>query len=777
MTIYEMTKQKLLKDSEKLNKNINEILQNDPNYLILGKAERNKIEELQKRSAVILQKLQKNEFEIAVIGQEDSGKSSLLNALIETDIFPSASGRTTYTSTKLVSGQNDKAEVTIYNYDEFDAIFIKRLESIGIKGFSFDAINLEDFKQEFKDLPAEIQKRAKLDNSYSEIEEILQEQKEIAELLNSQGGKTLTFQGAKLQEFKNYVTGEKDDKSKPRATKEIIISSSQLKKMSNAIIYDVPGFNSPTKLHQEQTDKMLKNADSIIFISDVSSPNLKGDELQTLAKGDDIYGMPLKDKLFIFGNKYDKANNYKEAINNETKFKHDVLSQKAIADEKRVFIGSAGKYLVDNKIGNLDIKFQDWVQSSNVAEFRKAIEEYYRFDRFEVLKKKIEQLQTEMKAVFQKVIKTISLPEKITKQSLVRKIEDEAKRTIRKRLKSNLYQINMDLKNEFQNNQYFSESFTKKVPEYFSEIDENLINQYISEYGDDFDSINRQIRQKHLHNQFLEDFSKLVKEIVDNKTDEVENRVFQAFISAIGNSSEIEQMARKAFVYEKQSGKFDYLFERFGRKMLDLIIYNPIMGSKRECDYETYRDEFLYLDSKYKNDGTVLNIAVSGKPEPLTSKNGITIFKEQFYKALQKLQTSSQDYAKECENSLFPLLENLEQGENSYDDQELFGNRKGNYSGEDVLEEINQDIRNFKMILIEAVIPVLDLESVFIKRVEKEIIVMISKLDSQELNDFILDSLDIYLAKELANVDEKVADYERKKAIIDEIERFLKNSN
>jgi len=87
MTIYEMTKQKLLKKSEELNKNINEILQNDPNYLIFGKSERNKIEELQKRSAVILQKLQKNEFEIAVIGQEDSGKSSLLNALIETDIF------------------------------------------------------------------------------------------------------------------------------------------------------------------------------------------------------------------------------------------------------------------------------------------------------------------------------------------------------------------------------------------------------------------------------------------------------------------------------------------------------------------------------------------------------------------------------------------------------------------------------------------------------------------------------------------------------------------
>ncbi|EJF07186.1 hypothetical protein ThvES_00007470 [Thiovulum sp. ES] len=333
------------------------------------------------------------------------------------------------------------------------------------------------------------------------------------------------------------------------------------------------------------------------------------------------------------------------------------------------------------------------------------------------------------------------------------------------------------MKSEFAENLYFSNGFTEKVPSYFSEIDMSFIEKHIPKYEDNFDSINRKIREDYLHNQFLEDFSNLVKEIVDNRVDEVQDRVFKAFVSAIGNSSEIEKMAKQVFIFEQQSGKFDYLFERFGRKMLDLIIYNPIMGSKREEDYKIYRDEFLYLDSKYKKDGRILNMVISGKDEALSSGNSLEVFKNDFNSAIQKLSDSPKEFAETCLNSLFPQLEELAKIDESFDDKELFGNRRGNYSREDVLEEINRDVKNFKTVLIEAVIPILDLETVFIKRVEKEILVMISKLDSPEINDFVLNSLDIYLEKELANIDEKVEDYKRKKEILETIENFLNSQN
>jgi len=40
----------------------------------------------------------------------------------------------------------------------------------------------------------------------------------------------------------------------------IEIQSSKLKKLKNAIIYDVPGFDSPTKIHERQTLERLKRS-------------------------------------------------------------------------------------------------------------------------------------------------------------------------------------------------------------------------------------------------------------------------------------------------------------------------------------------------------------------------------------------------------------------------------------------------------------------------------------------------------------------------------------
>ncbi len=773
---YEQKKNELLENSKKLNEAINSVIKSDPNKLVINSSDRSKINELQKASSVIVEKLKKDEFEIAIVGQEDSGKSSLLNALIKTDIFPSASGRTTYTSTKLVSGKEDKAEVTLYTQNEFDEIFKARLKSIGIEGdYLLDGISLEDFENEFKELSNQKQTDAKHNNLYNDTKEIIELKDKLSPLLQFKGGQTLSFEGANLQEFREYVTGHVSDKSKPRITKKVVIYSSQLQAMPSSVIYDVPGFNSPTRLHKEQTENMLKQADSIIFITDVSSPNLKDNELDLLSKGEDSYGVSLKDKLFVFGNKYDKANNEKEALSNEQKFRNDILHEKTIGDEKRVFVGSAGKYLVDNNIGNIKIdNLPNWAKS-NIDEFRKMIEDYYHNDRFDVLEKRIKTLQRQTLDIFVKIKNSISLPNHISKRSLELEISSKAEKNIRRQLEANLNQIKVDLKQEFLDKKYFSDGFANEVPNYFSEIDMSYIDQFIPKYEDNFDSINRTIREDYLHNKFLADFSELVKQIVDDKADEVHERVFTAFVSAIRDNERIREMAEDVFVFEQQSGKFDYLFERFGRKMLDLIIYNPIMGSKREEDYKKYKDEFLYLDSRYKKDGRILNMVISGQDKPLVQSNGLERFKRDFFNALEtRLTQSSKDFAETCENSLFPQLEELAKQENSFDDKELFGNRKGNYSREDVLEEINRDINNFKTVLIEAVIPILDLETVFIKRVEKEIRVLISRLDSEEMNKFILDSIEIYNEKEFAEIDEKVADYTRKKEILTEVEKFLK---
>jgi len=298
---YDKKVQDVLNKVKNQKDSIDKILNRDSKGLIFNSEIKSKLDNLQKQIDPIYEKLEKNEFEIAVVGQEDSGKSSLLNALIKTDIFPSDSGRTTYTSAKLIYGKEDKVEICFYAKDEFVNSFNNRLKSIGTNGLNFENIELLIFQEKFDRLTNEQKDKAKSNKNEEEIKEIIKEKAHISELLEEKLGKTEVFQGENIDDFKSYIVGDGEDRSKPRVVKDITIYSSKLQKLNTAIIYDVPGFNSPARLHKEQTENMLKKADSIIFISDVSSPNIKYDELDLLQNSQDEYGISLKDKLFIFG--------------------------------------------------------------------------------------------------------------------------------------------------------------------------------------------------------------------------------------------------------------------------------------------------------------------------------------------------------------------------------------------------------------------------------------------------------------------------------------------
>ena len=72
--------------------------------LVIKKDDRTEIKTLRKEIKALKEKIEKEKIEIAVIGQEDTGKSTVLNALIKRTVFPAGTGRTTYTKTKLVPG-------------------------------------------------------------------------------------------------------------------------------------------------------------------------------------------------------------------------------------------------------------------------------------------------------------------------------------------------------------------------------------------------------------------------------------------------------------------------------------------------------------------------------------------------------------------------------------------------------------------------------------------------------------------------------------------------
>lgn len=90
------------------------------------------LREYQKKCEKLYTKLDKNEFEIAIVGLEKAGKSTFGNALMGNRILPDADERCTYTSTCIRFGQ-DRAVVTFFNSREMDETLRGYLGTLGVE--------------------------------------------------------------------------------------------------------------------------------------------------------------------------------------------------------------------------------------------------------------------------------------------------------------------------------------------------------------------------------------------------------------------------------------------------------------------------------------------------------------------------------------------------------------------------------------------------------------------------------------------------------------------
>ncbi len=271
---------------------------------------------LVRENDMLIQKMETRSFEVAVVGLENSGKSSVANALIGIPALPSASVRCTYTTTEIRADSRDHALVEFYTRDEFQARFRLMLEELGFEEHQitdFTAFSLSRFTAGWEEICARdgVKRRLYDSTTAEDVRAILGA---VPLLCSFLGRPEMSFDGGEAllsAEFQSYITGQTDADDalkrdeRPFAVKRVTIWSSQLQSMSNIILYDVPGFNSPTLLHKEQTRRMMDRADAIVMVTDMlSNPNIDGTQLATLREADSDH-VQLKDKLFVFGNKAD----------------------------------------------------------------------------------------------------------------------------------------------------------------------------------------------------------------------------------------------------------------------------------------------------------------------------------------------------------------------------------------------------------------------------------------------------------------------------------------
>ena len=71
----------------------------------------------------LLKRIEKQEFEIAVMGREKMGKSSLINSLLGLNVLPNVNVRCTYTTTEVRQCPNDedqKVKIEYLSKEEFE---------------------------------------------------------------------------------------------------------------------------------------------------------------------------------------------------------------------------------------------------------------------------------------------------------------------------------------------------------------------------------------------------------------------------------------------------------------------------------------------------------------------------------------------------------------------------------------------------------------------------------------------------------------------------------
>lgn len=388
-----------------------EELQSMRGFSFLPQESRTELARLLDETRMILRKLENNEFEIAVVGLEKAGKSSFCNALMEYRLLPTRQARCTYTSTNIVYSEDSKGEVRFQTKPEFEQELREKLARLGVQnvgGYTMDNLTMDVYDEIYENEVSDETKKWYGSTLNQEIRDTIRYRRSLEECL---GSESLHFVGDELNSpaFKQYI----ENPDKAMAVREVIIQSPILEKMKNAIIFDVPGFNSPTEMHRAQTKLRMDSADAIIMVAAADEPSIVDEELKTF-KGNDADGVTLSEKLFVFANRADRAD-LEENI--DKTYREWGETHAIVQDRTRIFFGSANAYLqslheldpeddtdyagsLSKKLARLpEDKFDgERFKSSRSGGFgvlaiRAALEEYNKTERFSVLKNRAQRLE------------------------------------------------------------------------------------------------------------------------------------------------------------------------------------------------------------------------------------------------------------------------------------------------------------------------------------------------------------------------------------------------
>ncbi|MDO5297184.1 MAG: dynamin family protein [bacterium] len=628
---------------------INNILKMDSGTVISSEVKK-LLRNLQAEAEIVLRKLKNNEFEVAIVGLEKAGKSTFANALMENDLLPTKDLRCTFTSTQIEYSGDDKEDsaiVSFYTAQEFDRDFKDKLSKLGIPNaeqYSFDTISEANYLRLFDNEVSDDKKRLYSDSIHEDILAIIRNVDSLSRLL---GTPPINFGPDRINsgDLESYITEE----SKARAVKQVVIRSKKLNAMKNAVIFDVPGFNSPTELHKIQTLERMKSADAIIVIANGASPSLTGESLSILRQSDDD-GNPLNDKLFVFANKIDQASDIGKNIQDtraEWINKGFVIS----ANQQRIVFGSARAHLqaagLDNDrrvLDSFNARRAELPDGDGIEAMRSALAKYNDAERFEVLKRRINRINADITKAFSDICSgyenTASSrsysPEQV---AMALELVDDIRTPLEKKLLALKAEIRSSMPKERPLSQQIIDYITAEVTaEKYSLTDEELDDAikrspYVGTH-EDVGRIEGDIREQKFKVMY-DDFSVNVVNIADKLHHEYSAQILEIMLSAMGIDSsspyyedlknELTKKIKDDIGTDLRSADhsnelyYQSLIERFSRYIYQVLITSQYSFERLREFYDSI-DDLYSLSIFYKKpdcENKLAYIDVAPKDQPL----------------------------------------------------------------------------------------------------------------------------------------------------------------
>lgn len=691
-------------------------------------------------------RLKDTRFKVAVVGTTSAGKSTFANALLHKDLLPEDSKTTTYTSASIESSNEDKAIIEFYSKDEFKTKFNELLKEIKIDNKNYETLTISNFESFFSDL----ENWQKDHINTKEIRNILEQKKEIEEYL---GRKTIELSQISKESLKDYIT-------KPeiaRAVKRITIKSTQFKDMDNLIIYDVPGFDSPTKLHEEQALKFMKDAEIVVFVHGFGgASDVIGSEVRMLTSTKDEFGQELAKKMIVVGNKIDQIivneENAKNEIEKQSNELIDSLKELKVYHDKNVISISAKAYLEEQKI-IIGEKITDKLKRSNISngfsEFKTRLKEVFEHDALEVLNTVVNKISHEAKAFLQNFKLNynpiIDAKRKRTDEfALVDKKWKEIQKLLREELfeqkniiKENKYDLDTSIKNQV------NENWISKISE---KVDDYVKNEIIK--GTDgrnnnisASKINDRVREV-IYKESLKLIIKISTDTIEENSGTEEKELFEILRKNILNKNENLERNLKNILFEitndykYETNSYKPLIHRFLNNIFEVIILHRI-NDKLEGRGKSFNDNRANIEG-------LLYITE-------TDDDTKSLFEQDL---IQKILIQSENI--KLSNSNNPLSELLNQAKVSVEITE-------------VKDEIVKDLENLKEIFNDIILKAIQIETPFKDSLQDQIQAILNDIDSDNINKSKLRSFIV------ENIDEIFKEEYRKLEIDEEMKNILNN--